>query len=253
MEAILSLISNFAARSLIAISLFASTAATAETIVVRSTGPSAKSYPPGKSLADNAKLLLKAGDTLTILDGRGTRVLKGPGNFSTTVAARTATDSTLNQLVRNTGTRQARTGATRGASSSLTNLWHVDTSKSGTMCIADPTAIPFWRAGKEQPATLTLVRLRDNKSFELAFRAGQEVKTWQPGDVPLVDGDQFRLSGDALASPTQLRFVVMGPNAAGIEATASTLLSKGCSMQFDRLVALVESVSPPSDEDQPIG
>lgn len=249
----MSLISKFAAAGIVTISLFASTAAIAETIVVRSSGPSAKSFPPGKSLADNSKLLLKSGDILTILDGRGTRILKGPGNFSTTVSARTATDSTLNQLVRNTGTRQARTGATRGAGSSLTNLWHVDTSKSGTMCIADPAAVPFWRASKEAPALLTLVRVRDNKSFELAFRAGQEIKTWQPGENSLVDGDQFRLSGEGLGAPTMLRFVVMGPNAAGIEATASTLLSKGCSMQFDRLVALVESVSPPSDEDQPAG
>ena len=61
---------------------FATNAAQAQSIVVRSSGPSATVYPQGKKLAVNAKVTLKPGDKLTVLDKAGTRVLAGPGSFT---------------------------------------------------------------------------------------------------------------------------------------------------------------------------
>jgi hypothetical protein len=120
-EAILSLTNNIAKPLLAALALSLGGAALAETIVVKSAGPSAKAYPPGKSIADNSKVSLKAGDSVTILDGRGTRILKGPGMFATT--ATTATGSNFNALLRNTGTRQVRTGAVRSVERYV-KVWH---------------------------------------------------------------------------------------------------------------------------------
>ncbi|MFP5456875.1 MAG: hypothetical protein ACLGHK_15450 [Alphaproteobacteria bacterium] len=97
--------------------MLAGTAAAAP-LVVRSSGPSAKAYPAGKALADNAKLTLKAGDTIVLLDGKGTRTLSGPGTFSasaSTVAA-ASTGTTLNALVSGGGEKRARIGAVRSAS-----------------------------------------------------------------------------------------------------------------------------------------
>ena len=37
--------------------------ALAKAVVVRSAGPSAKTYPPGKALPDSAKISLKPGDS----------------------------------------------------------------------------------------------------------------------------------------------------------------------------------------------
>ena len=54
-------------------------AAVAGTIVVRSNGPSAGAYPPGKALDPTSSIPLKPGDSVTVLDGNGTHVLNGPG------------------------------------------------------------------------------------------------------------------------------------------------------------------------------
>ena len=39
-------------------------------VVVRSAGPSAKSYPPGKALPDNAKIALQPGDSVTVVGAK---------------------------------------------------------------------------------------------------------------------------------------------------------------------------------------
>src|SRR4051812_45170409 len=61
--------------------------ASAAVLVVRSTGPSAAAYPPGRSLPDNARLTLRAGDAVIVLGAGGTRSFRGPGVFSPSAAA----------------------------------------------------------------------------------------------------------------------------------------------------------------------
>lgn len=233
------------------LALASATGAIAETIVVKSTGPSAKAYPPGKSIPDNSKVSLKAGDSITILDGRGTRVLKGPGLFATT--ASTATSSTIGALLRNTGTRQVRTGAVRGTGTGSVrppNVWLVDTSKSGTVCVAGTESISMWVPPHEEASGLTLTRLADGKSVPISLRAGQSVKAWPIADMPIADGSQFRVSGDGMTSAVTLRFVTLGPNPQGLEGTAAALIKAGCNAQLD---LLIETVAVPSDEDAPAG
>lgn len=234
-----------------ALALVSAGAAAAETIVVKSTGPSAKSYPPGKSIPDNSKVALKTGDSLTILDGRGTRVLKGPGLFATT--ASTASNSSIGALLRNTGTRQVRTGAVRGTGTAVSrppNVWLVDSSKSGTVCVAGTEAVSLWTPPHEQPASMTLTRIADGKSIPVALRAGQSVKAWPTADLPITDGSQFRVSGDGMSNPVTLRFAALGPNPQGLEGTASALIKAGCNAQLE---LLIETVAAPSDEDAPAG
>src|SRR3546814_14949908 len=54
-------------------------AAAAEVLVVRASGPCAKSYTAGRTLADDACIAFQANDCLVLLDHRGTRTLTGPG------------------------------------------------------------------------------------------------------------------------------------------------------------------------------
>jgi hypothetical protein len=223
----------------------------AETIVVKSSGPSNKAYPPGKSIPDNSKVSLKAGDSVTILDGRGTRVLKGPGVFATT--ASTKTDPSIGALLRNTGTRQVRTGAVRGTGPDAVrppNVWLIDSSKSGTVCVAGTETVSLWAPPHEQPASLTLTRLSDGKSIPIALRAGQSVKAWPTADLPITNGSQFRVSGDGMTNPVTLRFAALGPNPQGLEGTAAALIRAGCNAQLD---LLIETVAVPSDEEPPAG
>ena len=249
----MSWISAYAKPLGILLALSASGAAMAETIVVKSVGPSARAYPPGKSIPDNSSVALKAGDNVTILDGRGTRVLKGPGTFATT--ASTATGSSFNALLRNTGTRQVRTGAVRGLGATATvarppNVWLIDASKSGTVCVAGSESVSFWMPAHEAATSVTLTRVSDGKSMPLALRPLQSVKVWPLADLPIGNGDQFKVSRDGSASPVTLRFAKLGPNPQGLDGTAAALIKAGCTAQLD---LLIETVSAPGDSDAPTG
>jgi hypothetical protein len=230
-EAILSLINKATLPLIAAAAIFASSAI-AGTIVVRSNGPSAKTYPPGKQLGDNGSVVLKTGDSVTILDGRGTRVLKGPGSFSTTASAGAASGSAIGQLLKNTGTRQARTGAVRGVgivrATRSPNLWYVDASRAGTFCLADQSSATIWRPAYDQPATLTIKRVSDGQSAALEFSPGQSAKSW-PTTLP-------DTGANPAAVPVTLRFAAMAADPQGIEGTAAALIKNGCNGQLDLLV-----------------
>ena len=61
-------------------------------VVVKSSGPSAETYPVGKKLDDAASVTLRTGDSITVLTGSGTRVISGPGTHR--VGARGASKRT---------------------------------------------------------------------------------------------------------------------------------------------------------------
>jgi len=123
--------------------------ALAQSMVVRSTGPSAGQYPAGRKLAVNSKITLKANDQVTVLDANGTRVLSGPGTYTldSAVSRDQAGNTQIASLLATGGPpRRARTGATRGAGVVETvqrspNLWFVDAGKSGKFCVAEPSRL----------------------------------------------------------------------------------------------------------------
>lgn len=226
--------------------------ANAKAIVVKSSGPSAKTFAPGKAIADNSTVTLKAGDVVTILDGQGTRVLKGPGTFSTTASTQTA--SNMASVLKNTGTRQVRTGAVRGAVSEApvrpTNVWLVDTTKSATVCVADTGAVSLWTPTGENGGNITLTRVSDGKSVPVSLRPMQSVKAWPTSDLPISDGVQYRVSRDGAEAPVTIRFATMGANPLGVENTIAGFVRAGCNAQLD---LLVETMSARVEEDKPAG
>jgi hypothetical protein len=238
--------------ALLALALVGSGSALAETIVVKSVGPSAKAYPPGKSLPDNSRVTLGKLDVLTILDGRGTRVFKGPGIFSTT--ASTTTNSAIGSMLRNTGTRQVRTGAVRTVGASAVarppSVWLIDATKSGTVCVAGTEAVSIWMPSKEAASSITITRISDGKSVPVAFRPMLSTRAWPSAELPISNNGQFKVSGDGLPVPVSLRFVLLGLNPQGIESTASALIKSGCNAQLD---LLVEAVAVPAVEEGPSG
>lgn len=226
--------------------------ANAKAIVVKSSGPSAKAFAPGKTIADNSTVTLKAGDVLTILDGQGTRVLRGPGTFSTTASTQTA--SNMASVLKNTGTRQVRTGAVRGAVSEApvrpTNVWLVDTTKTATVCVADTSAVSLWSPTGENGGTITLTRVSDGKSVPVALRPMQSVKAWPTAELPITDGAQYKIVRDGVETPVTLRFAAMGANPLGVENTIAGFVKAGCNAQLD---LLVETMSARVEEDKPAG
>jgi hypothetical protein len=227
---------------------FGATHAIANSVVVRSTGPSAKVYPPGKALTANATLSLKSGDMITILDNRGTRVLKGPGSVSTG-AATTSTGSAFNQLLKNTGARQARTGATRSVGGTTPtrspNLWFVDFAKSGPVCVTNAAAVSMWRPSATAAQSVTVTRVSDGKSAVIAFRPGQSVGAWPTATLPVVDGAEYRVSAPNSGNQT-LKLNVIADTNAEAGRVAGSLIEKGCTSQLDLMVEAGGTAAQPA-------
>ncbi|RZK01980.1 MAG: hypothetical protein EOO76_08780 [Novosphingobium sp.] len=215
-------------------------AAAAQTIVVSASGPSARSYPAGKSLAAGSRIVLAAGDTLTVLDSRGTRTLRGPVTTSAAASATTANPS-FAALVATQNRRRARTGAIRGAGESAkpSNLWYVNVASEGTVCVTDPAAVGLWRPDMEQAETLTIAPASGG-SASAPFLVGQNVATW-PASLPIAEGASYVISGGGLTKPTRVRFALL-PAAPGDPAgTYAALDAKGCDAQKQLLLGALKS------------
>ena len=75
-------------RLLVALALTRRWRPQAAVLVVRSSGPSAKAYPGRQGAARQLRrITLRGNDVVILLDSRGTRTLRGPGNYSTSASA----------------------------------------------------------------------------------------------------------------------------------------------------------------------
>lgn len=216
--------------------------ASAETLVVRSSGPSMKAYPPGKALADSARIVLQANDQVVILDGRGTRTLKGPGSFSPTNSTDRPAD--LRATFADVSGRRARPGAVRGMTGASTgvarspNIWFVDIGRSSTTCVTDPARLTLWRPDHTAATTLTISG-PGGQSGTVEWATGDSTQLW-PASLPVTQGSEYRLTWPGAAEPTVLKFAVLGPNpTSGLESTASALIKNGCEAQLDLLIETV--------------
>ena len=206
-------------------------------VVVRSTGPSAKTYPAGRQLPDDAQLALKAGDTVVLLDARGTRTVNGPGNFAAiSTGTRAGTGQTAARILANQSASERRGGAVRGGTPTgdarSPNLWFVDVSKSGTVCIADPNAVRVWRASSGQAGEVKI--LAGGTAGTIAVPQGASVADW-PKSMPIADGAEYLVAVDG-GAPAKIKFVTV-PMPTSVEDTASKLIAKGCNTQLDLLIA----------------
>ena len=206
-------------------------AAIADTIVVRASGPSAKNYPPGRKLAESGALALQPGDVVTLLDAKGTRTLRGPGNFN--VAAANAAPAGLLDTKR---VRRARTGAVRGGvgqpgTPRRPNLWLADVATPGALCVADPATLKLWRADTTRAATVQIAG--GGAQATASFAAGEAIAAW-PAALPVRDGASYRVSADG--HPAEIRVALIDAGTAGMDTIASTLIAHGCTAQLDLLV-----------------
>ncbi|HTI31537.1 MAG TPA: hypothetical protein VL405_05355 [Sphingomonas sp.] len=228
----MSLIKTASKIAAIATGLIA-TSAIAGTIVVRASGPSASMYPPGKSIT-TASVTLKPGDMLVLLDAKGTRTLSGAGVHSLASGSAAVAPSALGALIRSSGARQVRTGAVRGVGQGnvkAPNLWYVDASRGGTVCVADTGMTNVWRPNMTSAAAYSI--WSDGKSVPLDFAAGQSVRAW-PAELPLRAGARYKIAAPT-GAPVEI-VVQPVPLADSADAVGAALIAKGCSRQLDQLV-----------------
>ncbi len=209
-------------------------------IVVASSGPSAAAFQVGRKLPDNASVTLRTGDTVTILDSHGTRVLRGGGTFAIAPgAAAPDKGSTFAALTMQRAASRVRTGAVRAGLGSQPpaspNLWFVDLTKSGRRCVVAGQPVRLWRLATDKAAAFTVAPAATAKpGFTVSFPVGAMVAPWDTAALPLSDGGMYSVA-QANEPVAKLEFAVLPSQPADPEALAAALVEKGCMTQLDLL------------------
>lgn len=206
--------------------LAAPAALAAAPLVVRSLGPSAKAYPPGRAVADNSPIVLKAGDVVTVLAPSGARTLRGPGTFK---VASGAASPAFNP--------RSRFGAMRGPEVPPSpGLFDVDVSTGGNVCVAGSAPVLLWRPTSTADATLDVVPV-GGSGQQVAWTAGSMMQRW-PQQLPVADGSEYKLQWAGQGEPTRLVFKALAASGDDPTELARAFIEKGCDAQLDRLVRI---------------
>jgi len=238
---------GFAAAAVMAVAV-AGTAA-AQSMVVRSTGPSASKYPTGTKLKASDKVTLVAGDRIVLIQGGKTRTLSGPGSYNAggTVQASQSAGATVARMLASGPQGRARGGFSRGDAANpplaevrAPNLWLLDYRENGTFCVADPATLLLWRPHMGSDELLKIEQ--GERSETVAFVAGANFRKWPTETIPVQYGVDYRLSGAGLPAPVSIRFAPLEAMPENADGAATMLVAKGCQPQLDRLVdAMSES------------
>jgi len=208
-----------------AVAALVSTGASAAVVVVRSLGPSAKAYPPGKTLPETAKITLQGGDVVTVIGPGSAKTLRGPGNF----------DAKQMSLASAAGQR-GRFGALRaGEVAHSPSIWDVDVTQSGKFCVAAPAKLELWRPESEGAGKIT-IHSADGKAHDLNWVAGKALASW-PSALPVTAGAEYRIDGPNEGDNSSLSFVTVPSAPSDLVSTAQLLIENGCQNQLDLLVA----------------
>jgi hypothetical protein len=209
--------------TVIAITAFSS-AGFANVVVVKSLGPSAKAYPPGKTLPETAKINLQGGDVVTVLGPASAQTLRGPGNF----------DAKQVTLASAAGQR-GRFGALRAAEVAHNpSVWDIDASQGGKICVTDASKVQLWRPDSETESTIE-IRSPDGKSQQLTWAAGKALTAW-PAALPIKDGASYQVEWPDSGEKSSLDFVAVPGTPGDIVGAAQVLIEHGCQKQLDLLV-----------------
>ena len=201
-----------------------STVAVANVVVVKSLGPSAKAYPPGRMLPENAKIALQGGDVVTVLGPSSAQTLRGPGNFD---AKQVALASAAGQ--------RGRFGALRAAEVAHNpSIWDVDVSAGGRICVSDPGKLQLWRPDSEADMTIT-IRSPDGNTQPLNWAAGKALTAW-PAALPLKSGGEYQIEWPDTGERSSLDVVTVANPPADLIGAAQVLIENGCQKQLDLLV-----------------
>ena len=198
----------------------------AKVVVVRSIGPSAKAYPPGKALTDTSSIKLNSGDAVTLLGPNASRTLRGPGTFTASTVDRSSLASAAG--------RRSRFGAMRsGEITGQPSLWDVDVTQAGKVCIADPAKLKLWRPNADTSASLAIRGSAGPQS--VAFPEGHATVPW-PAQLPVTDGGEYQLEWASGGDRNTVNFVMVGAPPADLVDAAKLLIDKGCQNQLDLLL-----------------
>lgn len=216
--------------------------AAAQSMVVRSTGPSASKYPTGAKLKSTDKLTLVSGDKVVLMQAGKTRTLSGPGTYgaNATIQTSQSMSGTVTRMLAKGPTMRSRGGFSRGPNDPVPvearapNLWLLDYREAGTFCVANPATLMLWRPNMEGDTALEIESA--GKKSTVAIVDGANFRKWPTDVLPVQYGVDYRLSGGGLAAPVTVRFTALENAPDTVEGSVDMLLAKGCAPQLNRLV-----------------
>ena len=204
--------------------LMGSSAAMASVVVVKSLGPSAKAYPPGKTLPESAKITLQGGDVVTVLGPAAAQTLRGPGNFAAGQMTLASAES-----------KRGRFGALRASEVAKNpSIWDVDVTQSGKMCVTNASKLKLWRPEADAGVKIN-VRSSDGKSQEVDWAAGAASAVW-PASLPVASGAEYQIEWPETGDKSSVTFVTLPSEPADLVGAAQVLIENGCQHQLDLLV-----------------
>lgn len=201
-----------------------STPAIGSVVVVKSLGPSAKAYPPGKTLPESAKIELQGGDVVTILGPGSAQTLRGPGNFP---AGQVAMASGASSRGRFAALRAAEVAQNPG-------IWDIDVTQSGKMCVTNASKVELWRPESESAVKIT-IRSPEGKSQDLDWAAGKASAMW-PTAVPIRTGAEYQIEWPDTGDKSSLTIIPVPNTPPDLVGAAQVLIENGCQHQLDLLV-----------------
>jgi len=202
-----------------------STAAVANVVVVKSLGPSARAYPPGKTLPPAAKITLQGGDVVTILGPGTAQTFRGPGSFDTT---QIGLDTAASQ--------RGRFGALRtGHVEHSPSVWDIDVTQSGKVCVADAKKLQLWRPDSDADESIA-IRSSDGTVEKLSWAKGKALAGW-PAALAVKSGGKYEIASSERPDKSSLEVVTLSSVPSDNVATAQELIRNGCENQLDLLVA----------------
>ena len=205
--------------------ILSSSAAVASVVVVKSLGPSAKAYPPGKTLPESAKITLQGGDVVTVLGPASAQTLRGPGNFAAGQMSLASAEG-----------KRGRFGALRAAEVAHNpSIWDIDVSQSGKVCVSNASAVQAWRPDSEAPVTVK-IRSSDGKSQDLSWTAGKALAPW-PAALPITGGTEYQVEWPDGGDSSKLDVITVNSLPSDdLVGAAQVLIEHGCQKQLDLLV-----------------
>ena len=209
-----------------------STASVANVVVVKSLGPSAKAYPPGKTLPESAKISLQGGDVVTVIGPSSAQTLRGPGNFDAKQVALSAAAG-----------QRGRFGALRAVEVAQNpSICDIDASAGGKVCVSDPTKLQVWRQDSEAAMSVQ-IRSADGQSQTLSWAAGKALAPW-PAAMPIKNGSHYSVEWPDGGDTSKLDIVTISSAPADLVGAAQVLLANGCQKQLDLLVEGASKATP---------
>ncbi|MHA6334041.1 hypothetical protein ACXYL9_10200 [Qipengyuania sp. CAU 1752] len=212
-------------------------------VVVKASGPSAKQYPVGTKLDDDATITLRDGDKITILTSKGTRVLKDAGRHR--VGGRDVeTRARFTALTRQRAASRVRTGAVRpvetGGPITSPNLWYVDVSKSAKMCLYDLETVRLWRPTTEGNARYLVSDTTSPAHIHVSFEDGEMVAALDADRMPVSEGTSYTLAGPEGTPNVEVTFALLPGKYEQADELAEQLIEKGCMAQLNLLADNLE-------------